>query len=181
MWTQLYTQQLCLLCNAPGVAKQCLGSANVGKDKRIGVWSGDARRLMHVADCQQVLNLCDAWMLMWMLTHLSVAQQAGWQLHSAEAGLAAEAEAVAEGLAVQGEAGPAGAGQCHASWDHGGALLLAPGLAPALAWGAQPIEQWTLFRSPSTRLLARCLLSLHVTKSACLPRLSGLELCTCCT
>ncbi len=74
-----------------------------------------------------------------MLTHLSVAQQAGWQLHSAEAGLVAEA--VAEGFAVQGEAGLAGGGQCHASWDHGGALLLAPGLAPGLAWGAQPIKQ----------------------------------------
>ncbi len=74
-----------------------------------------------------------------MLTHLSVAQQAGWQLHSAEAGLVAEA--VAEGFAVQGEAGLAGGGQCHASWDHEGALLPAPGLAPALAWGAQPIKQ----------------------------------------
>jgi len=74
----------------------------------------------------------------WTLTHLSVAQQAGWQLHSAEAGLAAEA--VAEGFAVQGEAGLAGGGHCHASWDHGGALLLAPGLALALAWAVQPTK-----------------------------------------
>ena len=72
-------------------------------------------------------------------TYLSVDQQAGWQLHSAEAGLATEA--AAEGSAVQGEAGLAGGGHCHASWDHEGALLLAPGLAPALAWGAQPIKQ----------------------------------------
>ena len=48
-----------------------------------------------------------------VLTHPSVAQQASWQLHSAEAGLAPEA--AAEGFAVQGEAGPAGGGQCHAS------------------------------------------------------------------
>ena len=76
----------------------------------------------------------------WTLTHLSVAQQAGWQLHSAEAGLAAEAEAVAEGFAVQGEAGLAGGGHCHASWDHGAALRLVLGPALALAWGAQPMK-----------------------------------------
>ncbi len=74
----------------------------------------------------------------WTLTNLSVAQQAGWQLQSAEAGLAAEA--VVEAVAVQGEAGLAGGGHCHASWDHGGALLLAPGLVLALAWAAQPTK-----------------------------------------
>ena len=101
----------------------------------IGIWSGNARQLMHVTDCWEVLKPCGAW----TLTHLSVVQPAGWQLDSAEAGLAAEA--VAEGFAVQGEAGLVGGGQCHASWGHGAALLLAPGLAPALAWGAQPIQQ----------------------------------------
>jgi len=49
MWTQLYTQQLCLLCNAQLMAKQCLGSSTLDKDKLIGVWSGDARQLMHVS------------------------------------------------------------------------------------------------------------------------------------
>ncbi len=33
------------------MAKQCLGGLTLDKDKLIGVWSGDAGRLMHVADC----------------------------------------------------------------------------------------------------------------------------------
>jgi hypothetical protein len=49
--TQLYTQQLCLLCNARFMTKKCLGSLSLDKDKLVGVWSGDAGWLMRVADC----------------------------------------------------------------------------------------------------------------------------------
>lgn len=76
-----------------------------------------------------------------MLAHPFAAQQAGWHLHSAVAGLAGGAAAgtggAAGGQTAQGAGGPAGGGHCRAFWGHGGALLLALGLDPG--WADQPV------------------------------------------